>query len=349
MITRTGAALDISDSVRRAQEHLISRQDPAGWWKGELATNVTMDAEDLLLRQFLGILDPVDLDQAARWIRSQQRDDGTWANFFGGPADLSTTIEAYAALRLAGDDTRQLAAQAGPRVHPDQRRDRGQPGIHPPVAGAVRRMVVGRPARDAARDHPAAQMGPAERLRLGLLGPADRRPDHDRRDLAPGPSAAVLAGRAAHAPDAGAPIDRPGRPRVQRPRPGAEGVPPGWLHAGAARGHAPGRRVDHRPAGGRRRLGRHPAALGVLDPGPAPARLFARFPGGGGRDQGPGRVSGPRADAGRAGAPPRGLPVARVGRVPGRNRIAGFRNPGGPSRGCTRSAMAARRGDPGDR
>ncbi len=31
---------------------------PTGWWKGELDTNVTMDAEDLLLRQFLGILTP---------------------------------------------------------------------------------------------------------------------------------------------------------------------------------------------------------------------------------------------------------------------------------------------------
>ena len=41
---------------------------------------------------------------AARWIRSQQRADGTWANFYGGPGDLSTTIEAYVALRLAGDE-----------------------------------------------------------------------------------------------------------------------------------------------------------------------------------------------------------------------------------------------------
>src|ERR1700712_3527609 len=96
--------VDVAESIRRAQENLIARQDAAGWWKGELATNVTMDAEDLLLRQFLGILDPADLDHAARWIRSQQREDGTWSNFYGGPANLSTTIEAYAALRLAGDD-----------------------------------------------------------------------------------------------------------------------------------------------------------------------------------------------------------------------------------------------------
>jgi squalene-hopene/tetraprenyl-beta-curcumene cyclase len=95
--------LEVAGALARATEHLIRRQAPSGWWKGELRTNVTMDAEDLLLRQFLGILQDDELEQAARWIRSQQRDDGTWANFEGGPGDLSTTIEAYAALRLAGD------------------------------------------------------------------------------------------------------------------------------------------------------------------------------------------------------------------------------------------------------
>jgi squalene-hopene/tetraprenyl-beta-curcumene cyclase len=91
-------------ALDRAVDRLRALQDDAGWWKGELETNVTMDAEDLLLREFLGIRREQETDEAARWIRSQQRDDGTWANFFGGPGDLSTTIEAYVALRLAGDD-----------------------------------------------------------------------------------------------------------------------------------------------------------------------------------------------------------------------------------------------------
>ncbi|MCU1664358.1 MAG: squalene-hopene cyclase [Pseudonocardia sp.] len=86
-----------------AVEFLRSQQDPRGWWKGELETNVTMDAEDLLLREFLGIREKQETEEAARWIRSQQRADGTWANFRGGPGDLSTTIEAWVALRLAGD------------------------------------------------------------------------------------------------------------------------------------------------------------------------------------------------------------------------------------------------------
>ncbi len=63
-----------------------------------------MDAEDLLLREFLGLHDDAAIAAAARWIRSKQRADGTWANFYGGPGDLSTTVEAYLALRLAGDE-----------------------------------------------------------------------------------------------------------------------------------------------------------------------------------------------------------------------------------------------------
>ncbi|HTW21674.1 MAG TPA: squalene--hopene cyclase [Mycobacteriales bacterium] len=94
---------DARAALDAAVAHLRGLQNPAGWWKGELETNVTMDAEDLLLREFLGIREPAETAQAARWIRSQQRDDGSWANYFGGPGDLSTTVESYVALRLAGD------------------------------------------------------------------------------------------------------------------------------------------------------------------------------------------------------------------------------------------------------
>ena len=38
-------------ALQRAVEHLLSLQDADGWWKGELETNVTMDAEDMLLRR----------------------------------------------------------------------------------------------------------------------------------------------------------------------------------------------------------------------------------------------------------------------------------------------------------
>jgi squalene-hopene/tetraprenyl-beta-curcumene cyclase len=90
-------------SLERATLHLLSLQQPEGWWKGELETNVTIDAEDLFLRHYLGLLDPVPAGRTATWIRSRQRPDGSWATYYGGPGDLSTTVEAYVGLRLVGD------------------------------------------------------------------------------------------------------------------------------------------------------------------------------------------------------------------------------------------------------
>ena len=95
-----------------AVEHLLAQQSAEGWWKGELETNVTIDAEDLFLRHVLGVLRPRESEPTARWIRHRQREDGSWATFHDGPADVSTTVEAYVGLRLAGDapDAGHMAA-----------------------------------------------------------------------------------------------------------------------------------------------------------------------------------------------------------------------------------------------
>ena len=112
---------DVKNALKNATDALIALQSPDGWWKGELETNVTMDAEDLLLREFLGIRTEEQTVAAAKWIRSRQRDDGTWANFFGGPGELSTTIEAYApGWRL----TRRRAPHARAGLHPGRGRRR---------------------------------------------------------------------------------------------------------------------------------------------------------------------------------------------------------------------------------
>ncbi|HUB35638.1 MAG TPA: squalene--hopene cyclase [Solirubrobacteraceae bacterium] len=114
------APSDARVALERARDHLLGLQSEAGWWQGELQTNVTMDAEDMLLREFLGIRRADETERSAAWIRSQQRADGSWTNFHDGPGELSTTIEGYWALRLAGDDSRQphmRAAAAFVRAH----------------------------------------------------------------------------------------------------------------------------------------------------------------------------------------------------------------------------------------
>jgi squalene-hopene/tetraprenyl-beta-curcumene cyclase len=95
----------VRETLDRAVEKLLELQHPDGYWQGELETNVTIDAEDLFLRHYLEVLDARTAAATARWIRARQREDGSWATFHGGPPDLSTTVEAYVALRLVGDPT----------------------------------------------------------------------------------------------------------------------------------------------------------------------------------------------------------------------------------------------------
>ena len=93
-----------SKTLTTAVDWLLQRQDRAGWWSGELQTNVTMTAEHVLLLRFLGV-DHADIREGAiHHILSEQRDDGTWALYHDGPGDLSTTIEAYVALKVLGVD-----------------------------------------------------------------------------------------------------------------------------------------------------------------------------------------------------------------------------------------------------
>jgi squalene-hopene/tetraprenyl-beta-curcumene cyclase len=98
-----GPSTAAREALERAREHLLGLQERGGFWRGRLASNVSMDAEDLLLREFLGIRETRRSELSANWIRSQQRADGTWSNFYAGTPDLSTTVESYAALRLCGD------------------------------------------------------------------------------------------------------------------------------------------------------------------------------------------------------------------------------------------------------
>ncbi len=90
--------------VERATEWLLERQSGAGWWFGELETNVTMTAEHVLLMRFLGESIEDIREGAIAHILGNQRDDGSWALYYEAPADVSTTIEAYAALKVLGVD-----------------------------------------------------------------------------------------------------------------------------------------------------------------------------------------------------------------------------------------------------
>ncbi len=102
--------------VDAAVQWLLERQDAAGWWFGELETNVTMTAEHVLLLRFLGVSVDSIREGAADHILRNQREDGSWALYYDAAADLSTTIEAYAALKVLGLDPSAEPMQRALRV-----------------------------------------------------------------------------------------------------------------------------------------------------------------------------------------------------------------------------------------
>ena len=104
-------------AVEAGTRRLLDLQHPDGWWVGELESNATMIAEHLFWLHVLGLRDPATDRRLANELLARRRDDGTWSNWFEGPADLSTTIESYAALEMAGVDagweTRRFIREQG--------------------------------------------------------------------------------------------------------------------------------------------------------------------------------------------------------------------------------------------
>jgi squalene-hopene/tetraprenyl-beta-curcumene cyclase len=96
------SALDAA--IEAGTQRLLELQHPGGWWVGELESNATMIAEHLFWLHFMGLRDARTDEKLANEILARRRDDGTWSNWFEGPPDLSTTIESYVALKMAGVD-----------------------------------------------------------------------------------------------------------------------------------------------------------------------------------------------------------------------------------------------------
>jgi squalene-hopene/tetraprenyl-beta-curcumene cyclase len=106
---RIQSRLDLA--LERGTARLLELQHPDGYWVGELESNATMIAQHLIWHHVLGLRTP-ELDRKiANELLARQRDDGTWSIWYEGPADLSTSIEAYAALRLAGVEAGEAARE----------------------------------------------------------------------------------------------------------------------------------------------------------------------------------------------------------------------------------------------
>jgi squalene-hopene/tetraprenyl-beta-curcumene cyclase len=91
-------------AVDRARRCLLARQAADGHWVGELQGDTLLESEYVLLMAFLGREGDGRVAKAARYILGHQLPDGGWNIYPGGPAELSASVKAYFALKLAGHE-----------------------------------------------------------------------------------------------------------------------------------------------------------------------------------------------------------------------------------------------------
>jgi len=94
---------ELTEVVDRGRSGLLARQQPDGHWVGELEGDTILESEFILLLAFLGKHDDPRIRLAANYLRAQQQPGGGWANYPGGPPDVSVSVKAYFALKIAGD------------------------------------------------------------------------------------------------------------------------------------------------------------------------------------------------------------------------------------------------------
>src|SRR5437016_3477725 len=101
---------DAARAIERAASALFAQQSSEGFWCGELTADTTLESDYILLQLWLhqptgAEWNPpsrVRIEKAARSILERQLPDGGFNIYADGPSEISATVKAYCALKLAG-------------------------------------------------------------------------------------------------------------------------------------------------------------------------------------------------------------------------------------------------------
>jgi squalene-hopene/tetraprenyl-beta-curcumene cyclase len=97
----------LTRAIARAQQNLLRLQHSDGFWVGELFVDSTLCADYVLYMHWAEEVDPVLQDKCVAHVRRRQLDDGGWNIYEGGPSEVSASVKAYFALKLAGHSPAQ--------------------------------------------------------------------------------------------------------------------------------------------------------------------------------------------------------------------------------------------------
>ena len=97
-------ASNLDAVIKSAKNKLLEQQHENGHWVYELEADCTIPAEYILMNHFTGEIDNKTEEKIAEYLRDQQNEEGGWSLYTNGNFDLSCSVKAYFALKLAGDD-----------------------------------------------------------------------------------------------------------------------------------------------------------------------------------------------------------------------------------------------------
>ena len=93
----------LDSAIAKARSQLLSLQNEAGYWVFELEADCTIPSEYILMMHFMDEIDKTLQAKIANFLRAQQSADGSYPLYKGGTGDISCTIKAYYAMKMAGD------------------------------------------------------------------------------------------------------------------------------------------------------------------------------------------------------------------------------------------------------
>jgi squalene-hopene/tetraprenyl-beta-curcumene cyclase len=93
---------EVEVSMAATRDWLLDRQNDQGYWVGELEGDTILESEYVLMMAYLGRHTEEVCVKACRYLMDQERAEGGWAIYPGGPFDLGASVKAYYALKLIG-------------------------------------------------------------------------------------------------------------------------------------------------------------------------------------------------------------------------------------------------------
>lgn len=93
----------VDAAIQKAKHWLLQRQREDGHWVAELEGDTILESEYVLLEHFLGNPDLEKCEKLCRYmLAAWQNEDGGFPIYPGGPSDVSASVKAYFACKLAG-------------------------------------------------------------------------------------------------------------------------------------------------------------------------------------------------------------------------------------------------------